>query len=157
MINKEADEYIRLKLENEELKEKIHHLQEEYEKYFIVNHLRKPNIKYTKVPLEHRYGAIDIVRNSLAYRLGSVVINNTRSIKKLYKLPFLILNEYQKPLEKNNINIEEFYDYNEAMKLKKHLSYRIGIHISHSLRNHKKIPSLPFKLIFELYQFKKDK
>ena len=157
MISQESNEYISLKLENDELKEKIHRIQEEYEKYFIAHQLKKPNKNYKKIPLERRYGAVEYIKNSLPYRLGSVFIKNTKSIRKIHELPFIILNEYNKPAEDKNINIEECYDYDEAMKLKKHLSYKIGVHILSSLDSYENIPSLPFKLMFELYRFKKDK
>lgn len=87
------------------------------------------------------YGAKERITQQLAYRLGKICIENSKSFKGCIKLPFKLLNEtrsyrrekeIQKALVKLNPafslpKLEEYADYNEALKLKEHLSYKLGL------------------------------
>lgn len=87
------------------------------------------------------YGAKERITQQLAYRLGKICIENSKSFKGYIKLPFKLLNEtrsyrrekeIQKALVKLNPafslpKLEEYADYNEALKLKEHLSYKLGL------------------------------
>ncbi|MDO5769990.1 MAG: hypothetical protein Q4P13_10830, partial [Psychrobacter sp.] len=109
----EVNDFAKLKSENMELKRKLHLLQEEWEQYFLKNRLKKLNIRYKKVPLEDRYGAVDYVKNSLQYKLGSVLIKESKSLLGWPKIPLVLLKEYNNYISPISKKIEEYYDYDE--------------------------------------------
>ncbi len=84
-------------------------------------------------------GAIDRIKNQLSYKLGEAILKANSPLKFL-KLPFTLINltkthQFEqkvlqilirlepkfKPLE-----LEKYADYEEALRIKKHLSYRLG-------------------------------
>lgn len=82
--------------------------------------------KYAK---GHSIGAYMLVHSSLEYQLGSTIIAGFKSIWNFLKMPYVLFKIFKK--YKKNVGIGEsdlsFYlDYKEALKLKRHLSYRIG-------------------------------
>ncbi|WP_104722618.1 glycosyltransferase family 2 protein [Helicobacter mesocricetorum] len=84
-------------------------------------------------------GAIERVKNHLAYKLGKAIIN-AKSPLKILKLPFTLIKIIQthkfeskvlKTLYKTHPQLklpalENYADYEEALKVKEHLSYRLG-------------------------------
>ncbi|KPH53233.1 glycosyltransferase family 2 protein [Helicobacter pullorum] len=82
--------------------------------------------KYAK---EHLIGAYMLVHSSLEYQLGSAIIAGFKSIGNFLKMPYVLFKIFKK--YKKNVGIGEsdlslYWDYKEALRLKKHLSYRIG-------------------------------
>jgi len=87
-----------------------------------------------------RTSAVARIKNQLAYRLGTAIIDNSKSflgyIRMFYVLSY-IKDKYkteqkayqtlikQKP-ELKLPKLETYSDYNEALKVKKHLSYKLG-------------------------------
>ncbi|MFG5101120.1 DUF4422 domain-containing protein [Campylobacter lari] len=84
-------------------------------------------------------GAVDIVKGHLSYRIGYLFVN-AKTVRSKISLPFALfftiikykirkkiinmlydLNIMQKPLP-----LEKYSDFNEAMKVKKYLSYQLG-------------------------------
>ena len=134
----------------------LHKMQEELENY-STNSIREPE------HIEHMYiGAADRIRQDLPYRLGSIIVRHSKSIKDYIRLPSALIREFKnfKKNEKqeNLIPIEMYYDVYEAEKLKKHLSYRLGVALIDSF----KLPiigifCIPFKFIKEIVQFNKEK
>ncbi|WP_104722617.1 glycosyltransferase family 2 protein [Helicobacter mesocricetorum] len=84
-------------------------------------------------------GAVERVKNHLAYKLGKAIID-TKSPLKILKLPFTLIKIIQthkfeskvlKTLYKTHPQLklpalENYADYEEALKTKEHLSYRLG-------------------------------
>ncbi|MDE5603883.1 MAG: glycosyltransferase [Helicobacter sp.] len=84
-------------------------------------------------------GAVERVKNHLAYKLGKAIIN-AKSPLKILKLPFILIKIIQthkfeskvlKTLYKTHPQLklpalEDYADYEDALKTKKHLSYRLG-------------------------------
>ena len=106
-------------------------------------------------------GAKSRLQNQLAYRLGKAIIS-ARSFKKILKLPFLVCKIYleyrfERKVYKSLLKLrpdlkhpplECYLDYNEALAIKEHLSYKFGKLILSSLKGwyKGKIFLLPFKL-----------
>lgn len=80
------------------------------------------------------------ITNTLSYKLGQAMIKNSNSIIGYIKMPFILNNirinhakekiAYHNKI-KNNINLklpslDSYSDYPEALKLKNHLSYKLG-------------------------------
>lgn len=99
--------------------------------------------------------------NQLSYRLGQIIIENSKSLFAILKLPFALINEarkykkdkliYNKKI-KNNPNLklpplENYSDYKEALKYKDTLSYKFGDALI-------KANNSPFKLGYLLLWFK---
>ncbi|TNH36833.1 glycosyltransferase family 2 protein [Campylobacter helveticus] len=100
--------------------------------------LRSPqealNRYYTKL-----YGAIDRIKNQLSYKLGEAILKANNPLKFL-KLPFTLISLVkthqfeQKVLQFlirlepkfKPLDLEKYADYEEALRIKKHLSYRLG-------------------------------
>lgn len=71
--------------------------------------------------------ATERIQNQLSYKLGKAMIENSKSIKDYFRLPFIlykIKKAHKAPL--NQPKIESLPDYKEALKLKNHLSYKLG-------------------------------
>ena len=80
------------------------------------------------------------VRNQLSYRLGKAIIANSKSFIGYLKLPFALLKAFliykkKEKIYKARISynpnlklppIETYPDFNEALKIKNHLSYKLG-------------------------------
>ena len=80
------------------------------------------------------------IQNHLAYKLGRAMIENSKSLKEYIKMPYILSyiqykhrreqKDYKSLISKNPElklpKIETYVDYNEAMKVKKHLSYKLG-------------------------------
>ncbi|HDZ5085569.1 TPA: hypothetical protein RTH03_000862 [Campylobacter jejuni] len=73
-------------------------------------------------------GAVCLVKNYLSYKLGIVMIENSKSLKGYLKMPFKLykISKEHKKLSKNQSRLEDFGDYQEALKYKNHLSYKLG-------------------------------
>ena len=84
--------------------------------------------------------ATQIIKNHLSYKLGKAMIANSKSLLGYIKMPFKLNhikkehnNEqeaYEKIIKKHpNLKLpplETYPDYNEAIKIKNHLSYKLG-------------------------------
>ncbi|TKX30607.1 glycosyltransferase family 2 protein [Campylobacter estrildidarum] len=124
--------------------------------------INNPNAYYYKIT-NKPLGAVNKIKNQLSYKLGLAIVKN-KTILDFIRLPIrfinILLSHYFEKKVKNIIYkiqpelkpkpIEEYADYYEALKVKKHLSYKIG----QELINH------PFAFIFKIYaiykEYKKD-
>lgn len=109
--------------ENKELLEQVHILQQELEHYF------EENQKLRHKPL--LFGAPERVKQQLNYQLGAKMIENSRSLSGWLKMPFSlshIQREYKKynQQQKTLPRLEEYQDYLQSEKVKRHLSYQLG-------------------------------
>lgn len=144
--------------ENDLLIKQLYKAQEELESYYIENQkLKSQNYEPSK-PLY--YGAVDRVKEDLPYRLGATMVNHSKSAKALAKLPLALTKEYLH-FKRNNPTglpaLEEYQDFQEVEKVKRHLSYRLGEALVDGLKSPKKILELPSKMGKEILDFKSQK
>lgn len=103
------------------------------------------------------YGAAKRVKEDLPYRLGATMIKHSKSVKGLVVLPVALAKEYAQFRKSQSANlpaIEEYKDVHEAEKVKRHLSYRLGVILVDGIKS-KKVLGLPIKLGREVVGFKK--
>ena len=159
-----------LQKENALLINQLHQVQEELEKYYLENQRLKSNEAKKLLSDTHAtsnqgqvagqavyYGAVDRVKQDLPYRLGAQMIK-AKTVKDLAGLPLALAREYQtfqkqKPID-NLPPIEAYQDAQEAEKVKKHLSYRLGKTLVNGIINPKSLVSLPKEVAMTLYDFK---
>ncbi|EAK5529866.1 glycosyltransferase [Campylobacter lari] len=112
---------------------------------FFINCVKENHCEYIKQFLEYDINnneytsAIDVVKNSLSYKIGLRIIQS-KTIGKILTLPFSLISIiYQNHIEKKigdklksiNVNfgnqsIDECYDFIEGEKIKQHLAYQLG-------------------------------
>lgn len=148
--------------ENIQLINQIHVLQEALEKY-LKDEAKQvvADVKQSK-PIPIYYGAADRIKKDLPYRVGSAIINHSKSPSSIARLPSAVIKEFRdfdRNMKKNeNLPaIEEYEDADDAIKVKSHLSYIIGFTITDALKYPSSIPKLPFKLSRDVLSFKLDK
>lgn len=120
-----------LQEENELLLEQLHQVQEELERYFLENQRLKKQLPKPKPP--GPVGAADRVKRQLSYRLGAVMIQRSRSVGGWVTMPWGLLaearafrNELAARGNKKLPPIHTYRDAQEAERVKRHLSYRLG-------------------------------
>ena len=118
--------------ESKLLIEQLNQVQEELEMLYFKNENLRPvylkgrsnsnnNFKY--------YGAVDRVKEDLPYRLGNTVINNSKNITSIIKMPTKLIQEYKDFKNSDAPSLPDLEDYEDsykAEKVKSHLSYKIG-------------------------------
>lgn len=141
--------------ENELLIGQLHQMRRELDRVFADNQrCRSSNSDMSKQPM---YGAANRIKDDLPYRLGSLIIKRSKSISGLTTLPFVLIKEYREFSNKQSDNlpaIENYQDADEAEKIKKHLSYRLGKVLVDGIKS-KKVIGLPIKMGREIVEFKK--
>ena len=155
-----------LKKENDMLLEQLHYTQEELEKYYLKSQCRsstslgEKNLNQQQSKTAVYYGAAERVKQDLPYRLGATMINHSKSVKGLADLPSSLVKEY-KGFKKSNSNkqplpkMEEYYDIDEAERVKNHLSYKLGKILVEGMTSPKALVQLPFRMSKETIKFKK--
>lgn len=155
-----ADEQTKIsnnaKQENELLISQLHQVQEELERYYLENQKLKSQNQTPAKPVY--YGAAERVKEDLPYRLGATMVNHSKSAKDLAVLPLALAKEYRefnknKPSD-NLPDLAQYQDADEAEKVKKHLSYRLGKTLVDGVKS-KKVLDLPVKLGREIVGFNK--
>ncbi len=128
-----------LEEENSLLLLQLHQVQEELERYYLEN-LQLKKIKTVEISAAHLktnnnllYGAGDRARNWLSYRMGNIIITNTKSLKGILSLPWLLITEVKNHRNKRQMSehislppISSYADAYEVDRIKAHLSYRLG-------------------------------
>lgn len=144
-----------IKEENELLLLQLHQVQEELERYYVENFtLRGKGVGTVQKKALH-FGAADRIRQQLSYRLGAVMVERSHSLSGWLGMPFALVKERRafrqestvKPLNKLP-PIHAYQDAQEAEKVKKHLSYRLGS----AMVQHGSSPAGWLKLPFLLYR-----
>lgn len=88
--------------------------------------------KIIKMEVNNYYGAVDVVRSHLSYKVGKYIVSNVKSpwfwLGGIVAIPCLILSH---KIEKNyttgnRLKLSEYKDYQEALQVKQYLSYKIG-------------------------------
>jgi hypothetical protein len=156
----ETGKHKALSEENELLLSQLHQVQEELERYYLENQRLKQKVPPPKPP--GPYGAADRIKRQLSYRLGTVMIQRSRSLGGWFGMPWALAAEAkafradlaQRQADKKAPPIHKYRDAHEAERVKQHLSYRLGS----TLIQHGKSPlgwlKLPFALSREVRQFR---
>ena len=121
--------------ENELLLLQLHQVQEELERYYHENQSLKRQQATMQPAKPKLYGAAERVKNQLAYKLGATMIDHSRSLLGWLTMVFALFNVAlatrrevaKRKLEKQLPSISEYADAHEAERVKRHLSYRLGV------------------------------
>ncbi|MCV3430664.1 glycosyltransferase [Campylobacter lari] len=144
--------YLQTPLLNKRLfyKDQVKQLRDASVKY-IVEFIKDAVIERQKLLLEYTnkkdviykdnlVGAKERIQNQLSYKLGQTMIVNSKSVFGIISMPIFILSTilsykqnqkiYQEKIKKNPKSklppLHLYQDYNEALKCKNHLSYKLG-------------------------------
>lgn len=101
-------------------------------------------------------GAVCLVKNHLSYKLGIAMIENSKSFKGYLKMPFVLIkiSKTHKKLAKNRVDLENFSDYEEALRYKNYFSYKLGNALIQAHKNWYKGGYINF--YFKVLKIKKD-
>lgn len=109
-------------------------------------------------------GAANRVRSQLSYRLGSVLVANSRSLTGWLGMPFALIREHGQFKQAHLKNrdeklppLREYADWEEAKRIQNHLSYRLGKILVEKGRSPVGWFSLPFALLAERRRFQQTK
>jgi len=145
---RESKKELGLADENKLLLEQLYLVQEELEKLYLENQgLKKPKFKRSL----RNYGAADRIKNQLSYRLGAKMIEESKSIGGTIALPFTLYGAVkkfreEKKRQKKQPPIHTYADADEAERVKKHLSYRLGQAMIESMKSPFGVFKLPSAL-----------
>lgn len=147
----------------------LHQVQEQLEVLYLQNLILEKKLANQKVVQKPkpkiaenaRIGAADRVKQQLSYRLGSILVKNTRSVGGCLAMPFALAGEirrYRKEQKQRSSKklfpIHTYKDSDQALRVKNQLSYRLGS----VLVMHSKSPigwlKLPFAMRREIKTFK---
>ena len=120
--------------ENELLLLQLHQVQEELERYYLENQkLKIGSAHKPKAEARDYYGAADRIKRQLSYRLGSVMIEKSRTLGGWLSMPFALQAEAKRFHQEKAARkggklppIAHYRDAHEAERVKQHLSYRLG-------------------------------
>ena len=166
--NKANASILKLEEENKLVVKQLHRTQEELEniynkfeepKYSIEDNVNTPPEKINIFNIKN-ISAADKIKKDLPYRLGSKIVS-TKKPRDLAVLPLALANEYRKFKKDGSNNIvnlsiiEDSRDFEEVEKVKKHLSYQIGVILVEGFKSPKKIINIPIKISKEIIRFKR--
>ncbi|EGY4797931.1 glycosyltransferase [Campylobacter coli] len=104
-----------------------------YRKKFVLSLLNNDYKKAIELSHYVNNNAVTRIKNHLSYQIGYILVHQTKTFKEILKLPFSIFKttrvfkKQQKELKETNLpKLEEYPDYQEALKIQNHLSYKIG-------------------------------
>ena len=149
--------------ENELLLTQLHTVQEELERYYLENQKLKTSQKPTK---QKMYGAAERIKAQLSYKLGTKMIENSRSFGGVIVMPFSLMNvaaefrkEQKEKTGKKLPPVHTYADAHEAEKIKNHLSYMLGKTMIATFKKPFGTLRMPFALanIHKTYKQKKAK
>lgn len=152
---------IELTSENQFLLEQLHQAQEELEKYYF--EIKELKNKKTVIGNEERhYGAAERVKQQLSYRLGTKMIEDSKSFGGICGLPFTLYSEIKKFREEQKSQkkltpLHKYADAHEAERVKKHLSYRLGQTMIETMKSPFGILKLPFAIKKVHTDYKKER
>ncbi|MEN7432740.1 hypothetical protein VA599_18485 [Chromobacterium sp. TRC.1.1.SA] len=142
--------------ENAMLLDQLQQAQDELERYYLENQkLQNGGV----LPNPNLYGAAERVKQQLDYRLGAIMLKHSRSLRGWLSLPRALAAEkraYEQESQSDCIRhpLHAYRDAQEAERIKRHLSYRLG----HTLLKHSGSPirwiTLPFALSRQITVFR---
>lgn len=136
--------------------------QEEFEN-FILRAADEGEALPKSIPTVY-YGAADRIKQQLAYRLGATMIEHSRSIRGVFAMPYALFRTVR--TYRRNISVDhqlelppisDYADAAEAEKVKKHLSYRLGVVVLDRIKKPWLWVSIPFAIIGQKRIYKKEK
>lgn len=150
----------------------LHQVQEQLERLYLQSQTWKKSQSEQKVvqtpksqsAVNLRIGAADRVKQQLSYRLGSILVKNTRSVGGCLVMPFALVGEIRRYRQEQKIRsaeklfpIHTYNDAEQALRVKNQLSYRVGS----ALVKHSKTPigwlKLPFAIGREVAVFNRNR
>ncbi|EIT8656137.1 hypothetical protein L3M70_001662 [Campylobacter coli] len=172
-----------LKSKNKSLLDFIFDIQEDLEKLHQENLSQIQNLNQTietknktiqnkddLLNFQAQYGtAKSRIQNQLSYKLGQTMIVNSKSFLGCLLMPVILLGIvisykqeqkiYKRKIEKDPSlklpSLEQYPDYQEAIKFKNYLSYRLGQVIIKGFKNPLSIILLPYEIVKLIYKFRK--
>ncbi|EIQ8970551.1 hypothetical protein LV583_001169 [Campylobacter coli] len=172
-----------LKSKNKSLLDFIFDIQEDLEKLHQENLSQINNLNQTietknktiqnkddLLNFQAQYGtAKSRIQNQLSYKLGQTMIVNSKSFLGCLLMPVILLGIvisykqeqkiYKRKIEKDLSlklpSLEQYPDYQEAIKFKNYLSYRLGQVIIKGFKNPLSIILLPYEIVKLIYKFRK--
>lgn len=139
-------------------------IQEALEKNYLETQGYKWRLGEAERLLERPYGAAELVKQQFAYRLGSTLVNQSKSVLGLLFLPIVLLVEIIHFLvtrigrKKQKLPpLRGYADYEAAERVKRQLSYRIGRTLLQNLKSPAGWFRLPSALSGEIREFKKSR
>ena len=157
----ESRKEIELKEENELLLSQLFLVQEELEKYYLQNQDLKTN--KSKLVKKKYYGAAERIKEQLSYRLGSKMINDSKTFGGTISLPFRLYAESRAFKKEKREQVEKlppihtYADAHDAERIKGHLSYKLGKTMIKCMKSPFGIIKLPFVLKSAHNSYKKEK
>jgi hypothetical protein len=123
-----------LQQENDLLLLQLHQVQEELERYYLENQKLKKNPAIpAKPPKPALYGAAERIKHQLPYRLGAIMIAQSRSFTGCLTMPSALLKQVREFKNEQKVQddtqlppIVNYADAADADRVKQHLSYRLG-------------------------------
>lgn len=98
------------------------------------------------------------IKNQLTYRLGAVLISNSKSIIGIFAIPYLINNEIKNfKRNKTKNKTPALINKKEVDRYKGHLSYRLGEILVNNHKTFFGLVFIPFLIIKVIVNFKLDK
>lgn len=149
--------------ENKLLLIQLHQVQEELEhSYFENQKLKQTPAKSEKLVKQAYYGAAERIKQQLSYRLGSKMIEHSRSFGGWIGMPFALFGEvrqFKSELPQRQVSklppIASYSDATDADRIKQHLSYQLGQALLAQGKNPLRWPLLPFALSNAVKTWKK--
>lgn len=147
-----------LAAENTRLIAQVHSVQQELERQYLeLQAFRQAKARAEALPV----GAAERVKSHLSYRLGATMIQHSRHLTGWVRLPFALLQtvrQYRRERRERPSDklppLHKYRDAQEAERVKRHLSYRLG----QTLIRHAATPLgwlwLPFALQREVKDFR---
>lgn len=135
----------------------INELQESLEIYYLENEYLKTQLG-AKSGSPSKYGAAQVVQTSAPYLIGNMVVDGMKNFSNAKQLPVNLYKQYQimKKLDESRLfpDVAEYSDGDEADRIKKHLSYRVGATLIAETRTVKGLVKLPVLLAKDVLAFK---
>lgn len=141
-----------VKKENNLLLNQLNIVQQELEKLILKNrNTGTLTEKKSEVSDKVYFGAVNHIKQQLPYRLGATAIEHSRDLNGLLKLPYALLVETIAVKKGQNQEIsspllEEYSDAYEAERVKKHLSYQLGVVMVDNSKSLKGLIKMPFEV-----------
>jgi hypothetical protein len=162
-----------LEEENELLLLQLHQVQEELERYFLENQQLKsgktttapaPQVPQSAPAPKAYYGAAERIKRQLTYRLGAIMVSHSRKPADWLRMPGALLREAQQfkreapEREAQKLPpIHTYADAYEAERVKRHLSYRLGVVLMEHSRSPKGWLTMPWAMRKAVREFRADR
>lgn len=155
---KKLDALPELEQENSTLLLQLHHVQEELERYYLENQAYKAQVNNKPKVLEY---SAEQIKNQLAYRLGGLMIKNSKTVLGFVFMPITLMRESRR-YKQEKLKMPKYekktlseYEKNQLSIVKSHLSYRLGSTLLSNIRNPLNWLALPYRLWREISLYKK--